>query len=81
MTKLNRMIRLVDLPQYAGLKRTQIAALVEAGEFPKPIKLSEKGRALAWLECDLIAWQNCRILRTRENSRALSPANESEGED
>ena len=59
--RLNRMFRLRDLPQFVGLRRTQIGELIKAGEFPKPVPLSDSGRAIAWLEQDLIAWQNARI--------------------
>jgi prophage regulatory protein len=59
--QLNRMFRLRDLPQFVGLRRTQIGELIKAGEFPKPISLSDSGRAVAWLEADLIAWQSTRI--------------------
>ena len=59
--KLNRLYRLADLPPVVGLKRTQIAELIKAGEFPRPIPLSTSGRAVAWLESDLITWQNSRI--------------------
>jgi prophage regulatory protein len=59
--RLSRMFRLADLPQFVGLRRTQIGELIKAGEFPKPIPLSDGGRAVAWLEADLIAWQNARI--------------------
>lgn len=59
--RLNRMFRLRDLPQFVGLRRTQIGELIKAGEFPKPVPLSDSGRAIAWLEQDLIVWQNARI--------------------
>lgn len=59
--QLNKLYRLRDLPQFVGLRRTQIAALIKAGQFPKPIPLSDGGRAVAWLEDDLIAWQKARI--------------------
>lgn len=65
---LNRLFRLKDVEQFAGLKRTQIAELIKAGEFPKPISLSDTGRAVAWLEHELIAWQSARITK-REATR------------
>jgi len=65
---LNRLYRLKDLPQFVGLRRTQIAELIRAGQFPKPIPLSDTGRAVAWLESDLIAWQHARI--AERNSKA-----------
>lgn len=58
---LNRMYRLRDLPQFVGLRRTQIAELIKNGQFPRPVALSDTGRAVAWLEHDLIAWQTTRI--------------------
>lgn len=63
---LNRMYRLNDLPQFVGLRRTQIKVLIKEGKFPAAVKLSE--RAVAWLECDLIAWQHARI--ADRNSKA-----------
>ena len=61
--QLNRMYRLRDIPQFVGLRRTKINELIKAGQFPKPIALSDTGRAVAWLERDLIAWQNERVAR------------------
>jgi len=63
---LNKLIRLIELPQYVGLKRTQIEQLIADGQFPQPIKLSDTGRAKAWLECELLDWQNSRIAKSRE---------------
>lgn len=59
LAPLNRVYRLKDLPQFVGLRRSQIGELIRIGKFPKPIQLS--GRAVAWLEADLIAWQHARI--------------------
>ena len=60
---LPRLVRLADLPQYVGLKRTQISELVKSGEFPKPIQLSDAGRAKAWLESEIRDWQNRRLAK------------------
>jgi len=57
--RLHRMIRLADLPQYCGLKRTQIEALMKVGRFPKPVYLSERRKC--WLESELVTWQQARI--------------------
>ncbi len=64
--QLNRLIRLADLPTYVGLKRTQIDELIKAGEFPKPIPLSDTGRAKAWLEAEVLCWQNERIAKRED---------------
>jgi prophage regulatory protein len=53
------VVRLADLPGYTGLRRTQIDALIARGEFPRPVKLS--ARRKAWLEAELIYWQQQRI--------------------
>ncbi len=63
--ELNRLYRLKDVEQFAGLKRSQISELVKAGEFPRPIQLSNGGRAVAWIERELIEWQSSRIAARR----------------
>ena len=60
---LNRIIRERDLFAFCGLRKTQVATLIRNGEFPKPIKLSESGRAKGWLESELIAWQTKRLVK------------------
>lgn len=59
MNNLQRVIRLADLPNFVGLKRTQIDALIKSGKFPRPVKLSK--RAKAWLEREIVEWQTARI--------------------
>jgi predicted DNA-binding transcriptional regulator AlpA len=62
---LQRFIRLKDLPQYVGLRRTAIAELIKAGEFPAPIPISDNGRGLAWLEGEVASWQQSRIAKRK----------------
>jgi prophage regulatory protein len=61
--RLLLIIRLRDLPQYVGLKRTQIQQLIARGEFPRAVPLSDAGRAKGWLEHELIAWQQRRLAK------------------
>jgi prophage regulatory protein len=61
--RLLRMVRLSELPDFVGLHRSQIFALIADGEFPKPVKLSDGGRANGWLEHELIDWQQKRIAK------------------
>ena len=63
LERLNRIIRKRDLPRYVGLQRTQIELLVERGEFPKPVPLSDSGRAVGWSESELWAWQQARLAK------------------
>ncbi len=74
MEHLQRIIRERDLPQYVGLRRTQIAELIASGEFPAPIKLSDTGRSKGWLEADLIVWQRDRIAKRDGNKAAPDTA-------
>jgi prophage regulatory protein len=61
--RLNKIIRKKDLPSYVGLQRTQIELLIERGEFPKPIPLSDSGRAIGWVEAEVWAWQQARLAK------------------
>lgn len=61
--RLNRIIRKKDLPAFCGLQRTQIEQLVARGEFPRPIPLTDHGRAIGWLEHELWAWQQKRLAK------------------
>ena len=61
--RLTRIIRERDVDAYCGLKRTQRAELVRRGEFPRPIALSDNGRARGYLESELLEWQRRRLAR------------------
>ena len=66
MEQLEEIIRLSDLPQYTGLKRTQIQHYIDKGEFPQPIRLGE--RAKGWLASEVRAWQHRRIAARERGS-------------
>jgi len=61
--RISRIIRERDVDAYCGLKRTQRAELIRRGEFPKPILLSDGGRARGYFENELIEWQRRRMAR------------------
>lgn len=65
LQQLQRFIRLADLPNYVGLKRTQIYELIKQNKFPKPIALTDSGAAKAWLESEILAWQATMIAQDR----------------
>ena len=56
-----RVFRLREVRERTGLARSAVYAAIQAGEFPKPIKLSDTGRAVGWLESDIASWQELRI--------------------
>jgi prophage regulatory protein len=63
---LRKMVPRKDLGPYVGnLTRSALEVMIEKGEFPKPVRLSE--RRLAWIESELISWQSKRI-RERDKS-------------
>jgi prophage regulatory protein len=71
--RLHRIVRRRELPQFVGLQKTQIDELIKRGEFPKPISLSDNGRAVGWVEDELAAWQRQRLAKrdgTRGNDGA-----------
>jgi prophage regulatory protein len=60
-----KVIRQADLHLYVGLRRTQVAELIKEGQFPRPIKLSDTGRGKAWLESEILEWQERRIAQRK----------------
>ena len=57
---LQRLVRARELRSLTGHSPQYIYELMAAGKFPKPIKLAG-GRAVAWLESELVEWQQARI--------------------
>jgi len=51
-----RTLRMRDLPSKVGYRPSTIYALIAAGKFPKPFKLSPGGRAAGWLEATIDEW-------------------------
>lgn len=49
-----RLLRVSDLCKKLGISRAQIYRLLSAGDFPKPLRLSERTRA--WRESDIELW-------------------------
>jgi len=67
-----RVRRLREVEEFTGLKRTQIFAHVAAGNFPPPIKLTDTGRAIGWLESELLEWLAKRVA-AREAANKTMP--------
>jgi prophage regulatory protein len=63
---MRKLLRLPAVVELVGLKRTQIDEAIRRGEFPKPIKLTDTGRARAWLEQDLEEWLEARVAKRDE---------------
>jgi prophage regulatory protein len=57
------LIRLAEVSRSVGLPRSTIYALIAKGQFPRPIKLSE--RSSAWRSDELEAWVEARTKASR----------------
>lgn len=53
-----RIMRLPELQETVGLRRTAIYDAVKAGDFPKPVQLSK--RAVGWRVEEVEAWLRSR---------------------
>lgn len=51
---LQKLIRRHQVEDVTGLGRSAIYALMAQGEFPRPIRISQ--RAVAWRESDIAEW-------------------------
>lgn len=49
-----RYIRRPEVEKITALSRSTIYRLMDAGEFPRPIRLTKK--AVAWSEADILDW-------------------------
>ena len=57
---LRRILREPDVLQASGYRKTQLDLLIQQGKFPRPIRLSEGGRARGWFEDEIIQYQEQR---------------------
>ncbi len=60
------LIRLREVMKITGFGRSQIYKLINIGEFPKQIQISQG--SVAWLESELEAWMEERIRLSRNNN-------------
>ena len=54
-------LRRDDVERITGLSRSTLYALMSAGQFPKQFKIS--GRAAAWSQSEIAAWQEKQMAR------------------
>ena len=58
------LLRLPDVIQRVGYKRTSIYRLIQRGEFPEPVQLGQS--AVAWPSDEIDAWIAGRIAASRK---------------
>lgn len=60
---VNKIVRLKQAISATGLSRSSIYLYINAGTFPKPIKLGE--RSIGFLESELNEWIDSKVAESR----------------
>ena len=60
----SKILRLPDVTERVGRKRSSIYFMVAKGEFPKSIKLGK--RSVGWLESEIDNWIDQQIEKSRQ---------------
>ena len=55
----NQILRLPEVTSRTGMPRSTLYAKIAEGQFPKPVKISE--RSVGWRSNEVDAWVNERI--------------------
>jgi len=71
---LREVLRKPELRAYDGMKDEQRRTAINNGKYPKPFKLIEGGRAVAWWKDEILEWQRQR------DQRRIDHADEQEGQ-
>jgi prophage regulatory protein len=58
---VQRILRLPAVLNATGWSRSTLYDKIGAGKFPKPIKLDTDGRAIGWLEAEVLLHQQALI--------------------
>lgn len=59
-----RLLRIAEVIAVTGISQTQIYRRVNAGEFPKPVRIF--GKSVAWVESEVQSWIGETIRASRE---------------
>jgi prophage regulatory protein len=62
------LLRRPDVQARTGLSRSRLYELMDAGDFPKPVPLSQRARA--WVEAEVQAWIVARIAERDRRTKA-----------
>jgi prophage regulatory protein len=65
---VDSFLRIPDVLVAAGVSRSTLYEMMEAGKFPKPVKPNDD-RAVRWLASEVADWQKARIA-ARDNAVA-----------
>jgi prophage regulatory protein len=73
MKMLRRLLRLAAVEDVVGMKKTQIYDAIGRGVFPRPVPILEGGKAVGWVEDEIIDYIEARIA-LRDEREALRAA-------
>lgn len=62
--RMTRLLRRKAVEARTGLARSTLYQMMQAGQFPKPVRIG--GRAVAWLETEIDAWIKARLVEREE---------------
>lgn len=68
--RLRRILRLPQVEEITGKKRSGIYEDISAGTFPAPVPIGE--RAVGWLEDEIVDWQEACVAARNEKRRAAT---------
>lgn len=63
-----KFMRRAEVQAATGLPTSSLYALIQRGEFPKPIHITE--RSVGWLASDVEAWQQARLAAAKHHQAA-----------
>lgn len=56
---MQKLLRLPQVIERTSVRRSTIYEMMQAGKFPKPVKLNQ--RSNGWIEAEIVDWVNTRI--------------------
>jgi prophage regulatory protein len=63
-SEIPKFIRLPRVKELCAYSRSSIYLQIAQGKFPRPVDLGG-GRAVAWLESEIVGWINARVTSSR----------------
>ncbi|MFN5028053.1 MAG: AlpA family phage regulatory protein [Burkholderiales bacterium] len=66
----NSIYRLPKVKAVTGLSRSTIYSEISKGAFPKPVPLTDDGRAVGWASSEVDAWVAARVARAEKKAGA-----------
>lgn len=67
---ITSIYRLPKVKAVTGLSRSTLYSEISKGAFPKPVPLTDDGRAVGWLSAEIDAWLAARVTRAEKKACA-----------